>query len=134
LFLSVQEILVQHIIYCLSATHIREFFFSQNVQTGAEPPSHLLKGHRDICLWCQVVSVQLSTCFQVVSKLQKNGAVPHFPTHLHDVQNDFTCKFKFDIGEETSLGQVFVTVSEYNANRKVPASFSKTIMCRCSWK
>jgi len=63
-----------------------------------------------------------------------NGAVLRTPTHLHDVQNDFTCKLEIDIGEETSLVQVSVTVSECNANRKVQASFSKTIMLQCSWK
>jgi hypothetical protein len=59
---------------------LETFSFPQNVQTGAEPTSLLLKGHRDMCRRGQVASVQLDTCFSLVSKLRISGAVPQSPT------------------------------------------------------
>jgi hypothetical protein len=115
------------------ATQITDIFFSQNVQTGAETPSLLLKRRRDLRLWGQVDSVQLTTCFHLLSMLGISGVVTHSPPHIHDVQNDFTSKFKRDIRGETSLGQETVTVCECNANWKV-TSFSKTTVLLCSGK
>ena len=41
---------------------------------------------------------------------------------------------KLDIGAETCLCPLSVTMSEFNANCKVPTVFSKIVKLRCSWK
>jgi hypothetical protein len=111
--LAVHIICVAVPIICVAAIQIQEIlFFPICASWGAQPLSLLLKGPRDVYLWGQVASVQLTTCFSLVSKLRIGGAVPHFPTHLHEMQKDnFICIFNLDIRAETSVGQVSVTVS-----------------------
>jgi len=105
------------------------------MQIDAKPPILFFKGHRDVYRWGQVASVQLTNCFSLVPKVRISGAVSIFSTLLHSVLKDnFTYMFIFDILVETSVGLVSVTVSEFNANLKVPVSFSKTYMLLSSWK
>ena len=100
------------------------------MNTSEEPPGLLLKGHRVIWRWGQVASVQLTTCFYLVSKLRISGDEPHCPKCIHGVQKDnVKCMFKLEIRAETSLVPLAVTVSEFNANVKCRQVLVKSLCC-----
>jgi hypothetical protein len=120
-FLSFQEIMVKHTILSSRYPASKHFIFSKIFADRRGSFQLFLKGHRDICRWGQVASVQLTTYFYLVWKLQISEAVPHSLTHLHCVQKGkFTYIFKHDIRPRKSVGQVSDTVSEFNGNWKVP--------------
>ena len=75
--------------------------------------------------------MKLTTCCYLVSKLRKSAAEPFCLTYIQGVQKD---NVKYMFKQRYFLGPLAVTVSEFNANWKVPKNLSKIIMLQCSWK